>query len=70
MVCMSHIPSPHRDVLIGAQAIADEIGIDLRKCFHWLERGYIPATKIRAQWTTTCSALHRHFSGGAVREVA
>jgi hypothetical protein len=66
---MEHIPL-HRDVLIGAQAIADEIGIDLRKCFHWLERGYIPATKIGAQWTTTRSALHRHFSGGAVREVA
>jgi hypothetical protein len=60
----------HRDVLIGAQAIADEIGIDVRRCFHWLEHGYIPARKVGAQWTTTRTVLRQHFSGGAVREVA
>ena len=64
----------HRDVLIGAQAIANEIGIDLRQCFHWLQNGYIPATKTGATWTTTRTALRRHFSRGGedarAREVA
>jgi hypothetical protein len=66
---MEHIPL-HRDVLIGAQAIADEVGIDLRKCFHWLQNGYIPATKIGSLWTSTRSALRRHFSGENQKQVA
>jgi hypothetical protein len=53
------------DVLIGAQAIADEIGIDVRQCFHWLQNKHIPATKTGATWTTTRSALRRHFGGAA-----
>jgi hypothetical protein len=51
------------EVLIGAQAIADEIGIDLRKCFHWLESGFIPATKTGRTWTTTKRRLRKHFDG-------
>ncbi|MGZ3282833.1 MAG: hypothetical protein ACXWJR_04115 [Xanthobacteraceae bacterium] len=60
----------HRDVLIGAQSIADEIGIDVRQCFHWLQNNYIPATKTGSTWTTTRSALRRHFSGGDRGEAA
>lgn len=51
------------DVLVGAAAIAGEIGIPLRKCFHWLENGYLPATKTGATWTTTKTRLRRHFDG-------
>ena len=39
------------DVLFGAQAIADELGFELRKTFYLLERGYLPATKCGATWT-------------------
>lgn len=51
------------DILWGAQAIADEIGVELRQCFHLLEQGYIPATKTGRTWTTTRSRLRRHFHG-------
>ena len=60
----------HSDLLKGGERIAAFIKEPYRKTVYMLERGYIPATKIGAQWTTTRSALHRHFSGGAVREVA
>ena len=56
-------PALAADVLIGAQAIADEIGIDVRQCFYWLKSGYLPATKTGAIWVTTRSALRRHFNG-------
>jgi hypothetical protein len=51
------------DVLFGAQAIADELGLELRKTFYLLERGYLPATKCGAMWTTTRSRLRRFFDG-------
>jgi len=51
------------DLLAGAQAIADELGIPLRKAYYWLERGYIPATKTGDLWTTTRSGLRGHFRG-------
>jgi hypothetical protein len=51
------------DVLIGTRAIADFIGIDERKCFHWLANGYIPASKTGNLWTATRSQLRRHFDG-------
>jgi hypothetical protein len=60
----SHAPLAD-DLLIGAQQIADELGIDLRQCFHWLQNGYIPATKTGSTWTTTRSRLRRHFDGDA-----
>ena len=62
-VPVEHETPLHRDVLIGAKAIADEVGIDVRQCFHWLQNGYVPATKTGSTWTTTRSALRRHFSG-------
>ena len=52
------------DVLFGAQAIADELGLELRKTFYLLERGYLPATKCGATWTSTRSRLRRFFDGG------
>jgi hypothetical protein len=66
---MDHEPL-HRDLLIGAQAIADELGVAQQVCFRWLEKRYIPATKTGNQWTTTRSALRRHFSGESKKENA
>ena len=54
------------DVLFGAQAIADELGLELRKTFYLLERGYLPATKCGATWTSTRSRLRRFFDGGGL----
>lgn len=58
-------PSLADDLLIGADAIAAELGIDVRQCFHWLQNKYIPATKTGGTWTATRSALRRHFEGAA-----
>jgi hypothetical protein len=51
------------DVLFGGQAIADELGLELRKVFYMLERGHLPATKCGAVWVTTKSRLRRFFDG-------
>jgi hypothetical protein len=53
------------DLLFGAQAIADEIGAPLRKTFHLLENGHLPADKLGATWASTRSRLRRFFDGGA-----
>jgi hypothetical protein len=44
------------DILHGAQAIADYIGVDLRRAFYLLQHGYIPAVKTGTTWTSTCGA--------------
>ena len=51
------------DILYGPQAIADYIGVDLRRAFYLLQHGYIPAVKTGATWTSTKSRLRRHFNG-------
>ena len=51
------------DILHGAQAIADYIGVDLRRAFYLLQHRYIPAVKTGATWTSTKSRLRRHFNG-------
>jgi hypothetical protein len=53
------------DLLFGAAAIANELGLDLRRTFYLLERGFIPASKTGATWTSTRSRLRRHFNGEA-----
>jgi hypothetical protein len=50
------------DLLFGAQAIADYIGVDLRRAFYLLEKRYIPGVKVGATWTSTKSRLWRHFN--------
>jgi hypothetical protein len=58
------------DLLIGAQAIADFTGLALRKTFYMLERQYLPAKKCGHIWTTTRSALRRHFNGEGTADAA
>jgi hypothetical protein len=64
---MSAIENPEiplcDDLLWGAQAIADELGVDVRRAFYLLENNFIPATKTGATWTTTKTRLRRFFDG-------
>jgi hypothetical protein len=53
------------DVLFGAEAIAAELGISVRKAFHLLESKHLPATKVGRTWTSTRSRLRRFFDGDA-----
>jgi hypothetical protein len=50
------------DLLRGAEAIADFIGLDTRDCFFHLQRGTIPAFKEGRTWVTTKSRLRRHYN--------
>ena len=53
------------DLLLGAQAVADELGISLRKTFYLLETGQLPARKTGRLWTSTRSKLRKFFGGEA-----
>jgi hypothetical protein len=59
-------PTLRDDLLWGAQAIADAVGIDIRAAYHLLQNGKLPAVKTGDVWTTTRSRLRRHFEGEAV----
>jgi hypothetical protein len=49
------------DLLRGAQAIADFVGLKLRDAFDKLEKGYLPATKEGHLWVASKSALRAHY---------
>jgi hypothetical protein len=51
------------DLLVGAKAIADELGIEERQAFHGLTRGNIPARKMGRLWVASRSRLRAHFTG-------
>ena len=51
------------DLLWGAKAIADEIGVDPRQAFHMLETRLIPAKKIGARWVAERGQLRAFFTG-------
>jgi hypothetical protein len=57
-------PSLAGDVLFGAQAIADELGVELRRAFYMLEKEFIPGRKVGGTWVTTRSALRRYIEQG------
>ncbi len=57
------------DILWGAQAIADEIGRDVRDTYYLLQQGHVDADKCGDLWVTTKSRLRRQFEGGADRDV-
>jgi len=63
--------------LWGAEAIGREAGVfdddgnvDLRKSFYLLEKGYLPATKIGRQWTSTPARIRRAFAGDPSQPIA
>jgi hypothetical protein len=51
------------DLLWGARAIADEIGVSPRKAFYLLESGAIPAQKIRGLWVGSKRRLRASLTG-------
>jgi hypothetical protein len=53
------------DMLFGAEAIAAELGISIRKAFHLLESGHLPASKTGRLWVSTRSRLRKFFNGEA-----
>jgi hypothetical protein len=51
------------DLIWGAAAIAEAIGVTQRKCFHLLEAGLLPARKVGGRWVISRKTLARFFEG-------
>jgi hypothetical protein len=51
------------DLLFGAEAIAEELGIPLRRAFYLLEKAHIPGTKCGRIWTASRRRLRQHLTG-------
>ena len=49
------------DLIWGAAAIADEIGLTLRQAQHQLDRGILPAGKQGRTWVASKQRLRQHF---------
>jgi hypothetical protein len=49
------------DLLIGKQAIADELGVQIGLVSDWVQKGVIPAKKVGKFYTATRSGLRQHF---------
>ncbi len=54
------------DLIWGADAIAAELGRTPRATFNLLEKGDIPARKVRGRWVASRAALRRHFESEGV----
>jgi predicted site-specific integrase-resolvase len=50
------------DLLVGAKAIANWLGVSQRTAFYWAEKGLIPAFKIGKQWAARKSALEKRLA--------
>lgn len=64
----SSLKNPADDLdkpIIGTKAIADEVGLPLRKAFYRLEAGHIPAEKFGRLWITTKRRLRTLGAGSA-----
>jgi hypothetical protein len=62
---MYHVPKETAlgdDVLYGANAIADFLGIPRRKAFYLLEQRRIPSGKLGREHVASRSALRAHFA--------
>jgi hypothetical protein len=49
------------EVLWGAEAIAKEIGANIRQCYHLLETRKIPTRKVGKTWVASRSILREFF---------
>jgi len=59
----SHPGAPlHEDLLWGSKAIAEFVGIPMRKTLRLLEAGRLPAKKAGREWCSSRSALRQHFT--------
>ena len=59
-------PSPlAADLIWGVGAIAEELGVNRRKTYFYLQSGAIPGTKIGAVWVASRNRLRERFLGEA-----
>ena len=49
------------DLVWGAEAIANELGVGIRRAFYLLERGALPARKVQGRWVVERSKLRAFF---------
>jgi excisionase family DNA binding protein len=69
----SSAPPPERladDLLHGAQAIADYLGISVGQCYHWLSNGHIPCARVGDLYIGSRARLRKHFAGDASGEAS
>jgi len=55
-------PTTELDLIWGADAIANELGVNLRQAFYLLDKGEIPAKKVGRKWCTSRRGLRAHFA--------
>ena len=58
------------DILWGAKALSEEIGLTERQTFHLLETGQLPAKKVGGRWCSTRTVLRGFFNPLPSNEVA
>ncbi len=51
------------DLIWGAIAIGEFLGLNRRQSYHVLENGFVPANKVGDRWVASRDALRRHISG-------
>ena len=54
--------NPREDMLYGAKAIAEFLGVSMRKAFYLLEKSRIPCGKIGSQWIASRSILRDYLA--------
>jgi hypothetical protein len=60
-------PDQPLDLIHGAKAIGDYLGLPTRRAFRLLERGEIPATKFGNIWSASKSTLRARAARGATK---
>jgi hypothetical protein len=50
------------DLVWGAEAIAAELGVGIRRAFYLLEKGSLPAKKVQGRWVIERGRLHAFFT--------
>jgi hypothetical protein len=56
---------PKLELVWGAKAIAQELGVGIRRAFYLLESGALPAKKVQGRWVVERSRLRALFIGEA-----
>jgi hypothetical protein len=51
-----------KDVIWGAPSIAKEANMPLRRAYHMLEHGHLPATKVGSLWVSSRRAIRKKVS--------
>ncbi len=58
------------DLLWGAQAIGDAIGVNRRRAFFLLANGRLPARRVGKKWVASRAALHAYLASVPASENA